>query len=258
MSIARIRTRLAGAFAVAAAFFLALPAGAEPVVIAQVTHLSGARGAEGRAYSTGMQLYFDALNREGGINGNHVVFVRRNDAGVPSETVRHTREMLRNARPLLLTGYSGAENVRELVSSGLLQEEGIALVGYRAAGASPANGLLFGVHAKSPAQRAQLATRPNPYALRAAVAKEFRQAVAGGFDLEAPVGYAMFEGFVTAKVIAEALRRQDGQPTRTATLEVLEKLSVDVGGFVMAVEPAGKPAARALQMSQAGGTAARP
>ncbi|MEO8121504.1 MAG: ABC transporter substrate-binding protein, partial [Rhodoferax sp.] len=108
-----------------------LAVGAAPIVIGQAAPLSGLEGAQGRAYSTGIQLALQRANKAGGVNGHTLSLVRQDDAGRPADTIAATKKMLNENQPLALAGYFGDRNIGELVSSGLLEKENIALVGYR-------------------------------------------------------------------------------------------------------------------------------
>jgi len=103
------------------------------VIVGQVAPLSGLDASQGRAYSTGMQLLFDSVNKAGGINGHTFRLVRRDDGGRPGNTVSLTKQILAEEKPMVLAGYFGSRNIAELVASGTLEKEKIALVGYRTA-----------------------------------------------------------------------------------------------------------------------------
>jgi len=52
---------------------------AAPIVVGQVAPLSGLKASDGRGYSAGMQMYFNHVNKAGGINGNTLVLARKDD-----------------------------------------------------------------------------------------------------------------------------------------------------------------------------------
>ncbi|MBS0452776.1 MAG: ABC transporter substrate-binding protein [Proteobacteria bacterium] len=106
---------------------------AATVVVGQVAPISGPEARQGRDYGTGLQMYFDAVNKEGGINGHTFTLVRKDDHGQPAETVALTRKMVSEDKPLVLAGYFGSRNISDLAASGLLENERLALVGYRSA-----------------------------------------------------------------------------------------------------------------------------
>lgn len=130
-----------------AALVVASSLQAAQVVVGQVAPLSGLEASQGRAYSTGMQLLFDSANRMGGVNRHSFKLVRRDDGGRPEETVRVTKELLAEQNPLILAGYFGSRNVGDLMASGILEKEDIALVGYRTAEIRPDTPWLYNVRA---------------------------------------------------------------------------------------------------------------
>jgi len=326
---------------------------ASTIVVGQVAPFSGMEATQGRAYAAGMELFFNHVNRTGAGNGHQFVLVRKDDGGRPGDTVAFTRELIAESRPLVLAGYFGNRNIDDVVSSGVLAREKIALVGYRSSEVRPETpyvynvraglrdeihkfaqhlatigitrfGLLYEdgpaadtllhaaedaakeanahvvVHASYPAGTAQvmpavqqfmktapqaillvatgaaaaafieqyrgaggtaqvfasssadveqMAKRladeqlqgvaiaqvtPSPYTISSKVAKEFNDIVAKAGPLDVPVSYAMMEGFIAAKVIVEAVRRQGRSPTREGTLATLDALdNFDVGGYVV-------------------------
>ncbi|RYF43454.1 MAG: ABC transporter substrate-binding protein, partial [Comamonadaceae bacterium] len=131
-----------------AAALLAAPAlQAAQVVIGQVGPMSGLDANQGRAYATGMQLLFTAVNKSGGVNGHTFTLVRKDDGGRPEDTVSVTKSMLSEDKPMVLAGYFGNRNIADLVSSGMLEKERIALVGYRTAEIRAETPLLYNVRA---------------------------------------------------------------------------------------------------------------
>lgn len=116
---------------VAAALLGTGAAQAAEIVVGQVAPLSGLEAVQGRAYAAGMQLLFDGINKSGGAKGHTFSVVSKDDAGNPAETVRLTKELLAEAHPMVLAGYFGSRNITELLGSGVLDAERIALVGYR-------------------------------------------------------------------------------------------------------------------------------
>ncbi|MCG2595068.1 ABC transporter substrate-binding protein [Ramlibacter sp. XY19] len=120
---------------------------AAQVVVGQVGPMSGLEASQGRAYAAGMQLYFNAVNQGGGVNGHTFSLVKRDDSGRPEDTVSLTKAMLAEDRPMVLAGYFGSKNVADLVAAGLLQKDKIALVGYRTTEIRPETPGLYSVRA---------------------------------------------------------------------------------------------------------------
>lgn len=347
---------------------------AADIVVGQVGPMSGLDAGQGRAYAAGMQLFFNAVNKGGGVNGNGFQLVRSDDAGRPETTVAATRALLAEHRPAVLAGFFGSRNIDELVGSGLLDKERIALVGYRAADLRADTPYLFGVHAGlrdelqklmehmavigltriglfheetpgaaalvaaaeeaarkanativaragyptgtlrvSPAVEAlskaapqaivmvasgaaaasfieqyragggaaqlfahsgadveQLSKRlpdellrgvaivqvtPSPYKISIRLTKEFNDHVAAAPNLEAPVSFAMMEGYITAKVIVEAVRRAGPRAGRAGVLAALESMeSYDLGGYVVGYRPNARSGSRFVELSIVSGT----
>jgi len=342
---------------------------AAQIVIGQVGPLSGLEASQGRAYGTGMQLYFNAVNKVGGVNGHTFTLVRRDDGGRPEDTVASTKAMLTEDKPLVLAGFFGTRNINDLVAAGLLEKERIALVGYRTAEVRPETPMLYNVRAtlrdevnkltehlstigitrlglfyeqgpgapallaaadeaatkaraqithkafyeagtarvtpavdqflKNPPQaiimissgaaaagfieqyRAgggaaqlfahsgadieQLSKRlseeqmqgvaiaqvtPSPYKIASRLAKEFNDIVTKTQNLEVPVSYAMMEGYIAAKVIVEAVRRQGARPTREGTAAALDGMeSFDLGGYAVGFRPNMRSGSRFVELS---------
>jgi branched-chain amino acid transport system substrate-binding protein len=366
MNATRIVTRLLAAGALAAAMQAATAA---TVVVGQVGPMSGLEANQGRAYAAGMQLYFNAVNKAGGVNGHTFTLVRKDDGGRPEDTISATKQLLAEDKPTVLAGYFGNRNVADLVASGILEKEKIALVGYRTSEIRPDVPLVYSVRAgvrdeinkltehlatigitrlglfyedgpgaaalvaaaedaakkakativskasypagtakvspavatfstntpqailmvasgaaaagfieqfrggggtaqlfaHSGADIEQLAKRlaeeqmqgvaiaqvtPSPYKISVKVAKEFNDAVAKTEKLEVPVSYAMMEGFITAKVIVEAVRRQGGRPTREGMAPTLDAMDhYDLGGYVVGFKPGVRSGSKFVELS---------
>ena len=345
------------ALAVAALVTGTGPILAAEIVVGQVGPMSGPEAGQGRAYAAGMQLHFTALNKAGGINGHKFTLVRKDDGGVPDDTVTLTKQMIAEDKPLVLAGYFGGRNVAGLVSSGILAKEKIALVGYRTSEIQPDVPYLYSVRAglrdeiskliehlatigikrlgffheagpgstsviaaaedaarkagatiegrgsyvantvnvtdavdtfmnmqpqaiimvssgaaaagfiekyriaggaaqllaHSGADIEQLSKRlspeqmqgvaiaqvtPSPYKVSNPLVKEFADIAAKVRSLEVPVSYAMMEGYIAARVISEAIRRQGSRPSREGTVLALDGMSsFDLGGYVISFKP---------------------
>jgi branched-chain amino acid transport system substrate-binding protein len=350
---------------------LAMTHGAQAaqIVVGQVGPHSGLEASQGRGYAVGMQLYFSAINKAGGVNGHSFTLVKRDDSGRPEDTVSSTKAMLAEDKPLVLGGFFGSRNVAELVATGMLEKERIALVGYRTTEVRPETPMLYSVRAslrdevakltehlatigitrlglmyeegpsakalldaadaaatkaratvvlkasypastarvapavdiflKNPPQAIllitsgaaaaafieqyrssggaaqlfahsgadieQLAKRlsdeqmqgvaiaqvtPSPYKISNRLAKEFNDLVAKTPNLEAPVSYSMMEGYIAAKVIVEAVRRQGAKPTREGMVAALDGMdSYDLGGYFIGFKPNQRNGSRFVELS---------
>lgn len=362
-----------GAFAAAALAATATGQAAE-IVVGQVAPMTGLEANQGRAYAAGMQLLFNNTNAAGGVNGNTLVLVRKDDGGRPDDTVNATRQLLSESKPLVLAGYFGSGNINDLVAAGLLEKEKIALVGYRTAEIRAETPLLYNVRASLrdeinkltehlatigitrlglfyeegpgapaliaaaeeaakkahatilaktsyPAGKArvtpavetfvaaapqaiimistgaaaaafieeyrpaggtaqlfahsgadveQMAKRlneeqmkgvaiaqvtPSPYKISSKLSKEFVDAVAKADKLDVPVSYTMMEGYIAAKVIVEAVRRQKTKPTREGMVAALDGMdNYNLGGYVVGFKPGMRSGSRYVELSIISGT----
>ncbi|SCK24329.1 amino acid/amide ABC transporter substrate-binding protein, HAAT family [Variovorax sp. HW608] len=120
---------------------------AADIVVGQVAPLTGLEAKQGLSYAAGLRLAFDSVNKQGGVNGNTFTLVRVDDHNEPASTVEETRKLVAEQRPLVLAGYFGSRNVAALLASGILDQQRLALVGYRTTGVPPAHPLLFNVRA---------------------------------------------------------------------------------------------------------------
>jgi ABC-type branched-subunit amino acid transport system substrate-binding protein len=340
-----------------------------PVVVGQVGPMSGLDANQGRAYAAGMQLLFTSVNKAGGVNGHTFTLVRKDDGGRPEDTVSVTAQLLAEDKPMVLAGYFGNRNIRDLVAAGVLEKNRIALVGYRAAEIRPETPLLYNVRAtlrdeinkltehlatigitrlgllyedgpgaapliaaaeeaaakaratimakakyaagtnqvgaavaefstKAPqaiimvasgaaaagfieqyraaggtaqlfahsgADIEQMSKRlseeqmqgvaiaqvtPSPYKIASRLAKEFTDAVAKTEKLDVPVSYTMMEGYIDAKVIVEAVRRQGARPTREGMAAALDGMdSYNLGGYVVGFKPGMRTGSKFVELS---------
>ncbi|MEO7548188.1 MAG: ABC transporter substrate-binding protein [Ramlibacter sp.] len=357
------------ALVLAAALLTAPALQAAQIIVGQVGPMSGLDANQGRAYATGMQLLFGAVNKAGGANGHTFSLVRKDDGGRPEDTVSVTRTLLSEDRPMVLAGYFGNRNIADLVSSGMLEKEKIVLVGYRTAEIRAETPRLYNVRATlgdeinkltehlatigitrlglfheagpgaaallaaadesarkaratiiskisypagtaqvSPAVDAfikaapqaiimvasgaaaagfieqykaaggtaqlfahsgadieQLSKRlaeeqmqgvaiaqvtPSPYKISSRLAKEFTDIVAKTPSLEVPVSYTMMEGYIAAKVIVEAVRRQGARPSREGMVAALDAMeNYNLGGYVVGFRPGMHSGSRFVELS---------
>jgi branched-chain amino acid transport system substrate-binding protein len=359
-----------GLLTLAAVMIGAPTAQATQIVVGQVGPMSGLEATQGRAYAAGMQLLFNSVNKTGGVNGHTFKLVRKDDGGNAEDTLAATRALLSEDKPTVLAGYFGNRNLSDLVSSGVLEKERVALVGYRTTDLRGETPLLYNARASlrdeigkitqhlatigitrlgllyeegmgsaplvaaveeasrkalasltskasypagsasvSPAvdiflksnpqaiimvsggaasaafiekYRAaggaaqllahsgtdieQLSKRlgeeqmqgvaiaqvtPNPYKVSGRLVKEFSDAVAKTPQMEVPVSYAMMEGYITAKVITEAIRRQgSSKVTREGTIAALDSMdSYDMGGYFVSFKPGMRSGSKFVELS---------
>ena len=91
---------------------------------------------------------------------------------------------------------------------------------------------------------------PSPYKISSKLTKEFIDAVAKTDKLEVPVSYAMMEGYIAAKVIVEAVRRQRARPTRDGMVAALDSMdNYNLGGYVVGFRPGMRSGSRFVELS---------
>jgi len=108
-----------------------LPAAAaarSDIVIGQLAPLSGVLASTGHQMVVGGKIYFDYINATGGIHGQRIRQLVLDDGYKVDETVRLTRELLAKPDVVALYGFAGTSNVGKLLSDGVLEQGGAALV----------------------------------------------------------------------------------------------------------------------------------
>ncbi|HSV36563.1 MAG TPA: ABC transporter substrate-binding protein, partial [Ramlibacter sp.] len=91
---------------------------------------------------------------------------------------------------------------------------------------------------------------PSPYKISTRLTKEFTDAVAKADKLDVPVSYAMMEGYIAAKVIVEAVRRQGARPSREGMVTALDAMdNVNLGGYVVGFKPGMRSGSRFVELS---------
>lgn len=114
------------------------------IVIGQVAPFSGAQAVTGRAIHAGAKLYFDAVNARGGIKGQRIRFVTRDDAQKADDTVRLVKEIIAEEAPIALLGTVGTTNLEALAKDGVLAKTHVPMIGAVSGAASVAKA--SGVH----------------------------------------------------------------------------------------------------------------
>ena len=343
------------------------------LVVGQVAPLTGLDANQGKAYAAGLQLAFANANKAGGLGGNTITLVSKDDAGRPEDTLRLAQELIDQDKAVVLAGFFGIANIETVARSGILEQNRIALVGWRAGQVRPETPNLFNVRASlrdelykvsehlgtlgvtrlgivyeqgpggialmtsageaaqkskmavvamagypagtanvNPAVAAmlkvqpeaimlvastaaaaafvdqyrgagghamlvandeveprQLGTKladarleglavaqavPSPYKMRTRLSKEFADTAAKAANLEAPVGYAMMEGYIAGKVIVEALKRQGRTPTREGTITALGRMDYyDMGGYSVSYRPDIRAGSKFVELTVLGG-----
>ena len=120
------RTLIAAALAVAA-----LPASAD-IKVGLVTALSGQSARAGEAITRGLTVAIDELNAKGGVLGQKLVLVRRDDEATPAKGVVAARELIFKEKVAVLFG--GLDTPVSLAIVPIANQEKVPFVGPWAAG----------------------------------------------------------------------------------------------------------------------------
>lgn len=101
----------------AAAALLLSPASAETgvsdttVSVGQTAVFSGPVAATGNNYRRGIELYFEQVNKSGGVNGRKLQLTALDDAYDPKRTVENTRLLVDEHKVFALIGYVATANL---------------------------------------------------------------------------------------------------------------------------------------------------
>lgn len=106
------------------------------LVVAQIAPFSGPLAPTGKGLRAGAQLYFDAVNAAGGINGNKIRLFSADDGYNAEQTLKLVKETAQAQRPLAFLGIVGTGNVEILLKDDILGRLGIPLVGARSGASS--------------------------------------------------------------------------------------------------------------------------
>lgn len=120
-------------------------AGAAELVIGQVAQVKDPDSA-GNQLRQGIQLYFDAVNAKGGVDGNQLKLVTRDRGPDGKDSIKVTSELLQESSPIALMGFLGTGPMEALVQARVLDKAGVPLLGVRTGAPSlhqPVHPLIF-------------------------------------------------------------------------------------------------------------------
>ncbi|UXH77717.1 ABC transporter substrate-binding protein [Roseateles amylovorans] len=108
---------------------MAAPAAYADIVVGQVAPFSGPQAVTGRAMRAGAKLWIDDVNARGGIRGQRIKLVTRDDGQKPEETVRLVKELIEQESPIALIGTVGTSNLEALKQDGVLEKTRVSIMG---------------------------------------------------------------------------------------------------------------------------------
>jgi branched-chain amino acid transport system substrate-binding protein len=106
------------------------------IVIGQVAPYTTSAENVPKELQSGMQLYFDWVNRSGGVNGNTLKLVGKERPLDGPKVVAVTRELIQESKPIALAGVMGTGYMNALIKENVLNEAGIPIVGIRTGAAA--------------------------------------------------------------------------------------------------------------------------
>ncbi len=159
----RRRTRLASeavaVWVIALSLLQPRTAAAADLVVGQVAPLDEA-GSPGNQLRQGIALCFEAQNRRGGVHGARLKLVSRHRDRQPEDIVPRTRALIAEVAPVALIGFLGTGPMEALLRSGVLQANGLPVVGIRTGASAlreaPASDWLFHTRAGYAAEVAKV------------------------------------------------------------------------------------------------------
>ena len=105
----------------------AVPApAATEVRLGQSAALSGPSGMLGRDYRDGALAYFAEVNRQGGVHGQRLRLLSRDDRYEPALTLRNTNALIARDRVFALFGYVGTPTVKAVLP--LIERDRIPMI----------------------------------------------------------------------------------------------------------------------------------
>lgn len=89
-------------------------AGKKPIKIGILNSLTGPIAAYGIAQAEGVRLYFDEVNKAGGINGHPIVLVTRDDQSNPQAAVTQLQDLINDPEVVAVLGPASSNSVNAL------------------------------------------------------------------------------------------------------------------------------------------------
>ena len=150
----RRRALIAGAAGMATGALRAAP---PELVIGQVAQMADPQ-AVGNQLKRGALLWLNAVNREGGVHGQVLKLVSRSRGPDTADTLKQTRNLLAEAKPIALMNMVGTGSMDALLRERVLETDGVPVVGIRTGALAlhdPVHPLLFHTRANYRAEIAK-------------------------------------------------------------------------------------------------------
>jgi branched-chain amino acid transport system substrate-binding protein len=99
------------------------------IVIGQSVPTTGIDAETGKALALGATLYFSRVNANGGIHGETINHIVRDDGSDAKRTIANTQELIEKQNAIALVSFYGTNNAVELIKTRTLEKHNIALIG---------------------------------------------------------------------------------------------------------------------------------
>ena len=99
------------------------------IVIGQSVPTSGIAADTGKSLALGASIYFNKINSAGGVNGEKINHIVRDDGYDPKRSIQNTKDLIDKENALVLVSYYGSATTGELLKSKTLENAGIPLIG---------------------------------------------------------------------------------------------------------------------------------
>lgn len=86
-------------------------AAAAPILVGQSASMSGGSAASGKDARAGINAYFTAVNRKGGIGGRALELISEDDEGKRDKTLTNTKNLVENRNVIALLGFTSGAGV---------------------------------------------------------------------------------------------------------------------------------------------------
>jgi hypothetical protein len=218
------RVLLASALLIGAACTLYAGAARADIAFGQIVPLTGVDATIGREMSEGAQVYIARVNAEGGVYGQKVAYLVKDNANTPEETLARAAELIKRDQVYGLLPGPNPQHMKALVSSGLLFQHGVPLLAVRN---TSTNAPALTNTAEGTTRQAGLIEVAPPADYYAPLINEYREALAKYGQPGATYTGPGLQGYIAAKVMVNAVRLLSAQPTRAQYNEVMHRLMPD-------------------------------
>src|SRR5258706_549091 len=232
--------------------------GAGQILIGQSASLSGTTAETGQQLRDGANAYFEMVNRKGGINGRKIKVLTLDDAGNTKKGEENTQKLIEQDKVFLLFGYTGRNSTEVTEAVDILSKLSLDAVITNAA-VKPLSQFVKQMRQKGAggqflsvsfvgtpvvkelgADSAGLIMAqvvPLPTRKSIPIVAEY-QATLAAVGAKPDYSFNSLEGYITAKVLVEALKRAGKDVTRAKFIKAVESIDEwDLGGYFVGYSP---------------------